>query len=597
MKKLLYILAAVLVLSLLNPAVLAAETDAVEGFATLSEAVENVEEGATLTLLRSVTEDVTVSQNLCIDLNGCSMEGTLTAAEGYTVTVKDSQTDDHDVDDGIYGKITAVSDNVVAAEGYLMINAEGVSFHKLTMQLTSVVVRPAETGLYYETKFIADKVVRENIDSYGVAMNAGAAPTEEKILADTEKKTHVSFDMETWTEKENTANSLLLKDILKPDNGYTINKRNAGISVYGAAYVRVGDTVCLGSAADYTLKEVVAETDIMWDGLDEDQKTDLLGMHETYQLVMRTWDIDNLEAAAQELYEKRALKILCIGNSFSLDSMWILEEIATAEGTDNTTLGILYHSGCSLAMHETYLLDNKKEYNYYKNENGAWPDSGGNGTATMLQGIADEDWDIVVLQQASSSSGRPATYNDDIQVIMDYVLENDKNPETVPQFAWNMTWAYPVEDDGIGEVTTNTTTAFDNYYGSDQMTMYNAICNAVESKIVPNSKFDYLMPVGTAIQNARSSYLGDPDLNRDYSHLSDLGRVIAGYTWYSILTGKQIDEVKVDAIPGALRYYKADRDAGDLVLTDDLKAIIVESVQNALKTPFAVTQSQYTTES
>ena len=199
-----------------------------------------------------------------------------------------------------------------------------------------------------------------------------------------------------------------------------------------------------------------------------------------------------------------------------------------------------------------------------------------------------------MLQQSSSSSGRPGTYNGDIQVIMDYVLENDKNPATVPQFAWNMTWAYPVEDDGVGEVTTNTTDSFKNYYNNDQMTMYEAITEAVRTKIVTNPDFEYLMPVGTAVQNARSSYLGDPDVNRDYSHLSDLGRVIAGYTWYSVLTGKQIDKINLDAVPADLRYFKADKNAGDLVLTDALKAIILESVQNAVEKRFAVTQSQHT---
>lgn len=301
-----------------------------------------------------------------------------------------------------------------------------------------------------------------------------------------------------------------------------------------------------------------------------------------------------MDAAAQEIYESRSLKILCIGNSFSLDSMWILEYIAEAEGMGDMTLGILYHSGCSLSMHETYLLGDLSEYNYYKNTGSGWTNSGGNTSSTMLNGIRDEDWDIVVMQQASSASGRKDTYNDDIQVIMDYVLENDKNPATVPQFAWNMTWAYPVEDDGIGEVTTNTTASFKNYYNNDQMTMYNAIADAVANIIAQNPNFKYIMPVGTAIQNARSSYLGDPDLNRDYSHLSDFGRTIAAYTWYCILTGNRLDEIAIDYVPGSLRKNSSDKGT-NLELTDDLKAIMIECINNALSAPYTMTQSQYTT--
>ncbi|MBR5502582.1 MAG: DUF4886 domain-containing protein, partial [Oscillospiraceae bacterium] len=157
----------------------------------------------------------------------------------------------------------------------------------------------------------------------------------------------------------------------------------------------------------------------------------------------------------------------------------------------NVVLGIAYNGGCSLSEHMDYITDDSASYTYYKNtNNGGWKTKSAQKLSFM---IADEDWDIVVMQQASSASGRPATYNDDIQIIMDYVLANDKNPETVPEFAWNMTWAYPVEDDaeGKGEVTINTTDAFKNYYNNDQMTMYKAIVDAVKSKILFNSYFEY----------------------------------------------------------------------------------------------------------
>ena len=582
-----------ILLVVLSVSVIAAQPEVVV-VGSLQDAVDTAQSGSVLTLTCDINESVTIDKNLTLDLNSYSIDGTVSAEDGITVQIKDSKTDDYNVSDDDYGTVTATAGNVRAAIGYLAITEEATSYHKIELATTGATLRASEAGMYYNCNFAGDEVVKRNISGYGVALNINNVPTAEDIAQDTNYKKHAEYSADSWiTGTVNDANGVLLKGILKEENGYLFNKRNTETAVYGVAYIRIGDNYTLGENANLTMKQAVEYADTTWKDLEEAQTNKLLEMYETFEVLLKTWKVDNLSAAAQELYEKRTLKILCIGNSFSLDSMWILEHIAEAEGMTDLTLGILYHSGCSLAMHESYLLENQMEYNYYKNVGNGWTNSGGNGTATMLRGIQDEDWDIIVMQQASSASGRPTTYNDDIQVIMDYVLENDKNPKTTPQFAWNMTWAYPVEDDGIGEVTINTTTSFQNYYNNDQMTMYNAIADAVLSKITPNPKFEYIMPVGTAIQNARSSYLGDPDLNRDYSHLSDLGRTIAAYTWYCILTNTTLDDVSIDFVPGTLRYASADKRT-DLVLTDELKAIIIESVNNALSTSYSMTQSNYT---
>ena len=90
---------------------------------------------------------------------------------------------------------------------------------------------------------------------------------------------------------------------------------------------------------------------------------------------------------------------------------------------------------------------------------------------------------------------------------------------------------------------------------------------------------------GTAIENALSSYLEETDLHRDYVHVSDLGRVISSYTWYCTLAGiDHLDEIKLDAIPK--QFLKSTQDkTQDRVITEAEKAIILESVNNALKNP------------
>src|SRR5690554_6809134 len=79
-------------------------------------------------------------------------------------------------------------------------------------------------------------------------------------------------------------------------------------------------------------------------------------------------------------------------------------------------------------------------------------------------------------------------------------------------------------------------------YQNNQMSMYNGIVDAMETVILPDEAFDFLIPAGTAIQNVRTSFIGDV-LTRDGYHLSiPLGRYIAGMTWVRIIAGS-IDDV------------------------------------------------------
>ena len=96
--------------------------------------------------------------------------------------------------------------------------------------------------------------------------------------------------------------------------------------------------------------------------------------------------------------------------------------------------------------------------------------------------------------------------------------------------------------------------------------------------IEPNENISFIIPAGTAIQNIRSSYMGDK-LTRDGYHLSvDRGRYTAGLTWFKTITEFDISNITY-------------RPVGVSEL--DLQAI-KESVNNAFQTPFEVTLSTFT---
>ena len=112
------------------------------------------------------------------------------------------------------------------------------------------------------------------------------------------------------------------------------------------------------------------------------------------------------------------------------------------------------------------------------------------------------------------------------------------------------------------------------------MTMYNAIVNTTQKLIVGNLNVEGYIPSGTAIQNLRTSYLGDT-LTRDGYHLStDIGRYTAALVWYRELWGADI--TNLTTVPQKIGN-----------ITQHLPAI-KEAVNNAIADPFEVTASTFT---
>lgn len=69
--------------------------------------------------------------------------------------------------------------------------------------------------------------------------------------------------------------------------------------------------------------------------------------------------------------------------------------------------------------------------------------------------------------------------------------------------------------------------------------------------------------------------------------------LIAAYVWYCTLTGvQQLEEIKLDTVPK--QFFKSIKSPVDWVLTEEEKALILETVNNTLKNPMQITPSQHT---
>src|SRR5690606_17205526 len=110
--------------------------------------------------------------------------------------------------------------------------------------------------------------------------------------------------------------------------------------------------------------------------------------------------------------------------------------------------------------------------------------------------MADENWTFVNFQQVSQNSGQYDTWQAILPDVYNYVAPRANNPEV--KFLLHQTWAY---------AQNSTHDGFANY-DKDQTKMYEAIVDAV-NKAKDLVDIDFVVPAGTAIQNVRTSVIGD----------------------------------------------------------------------------------------
>ncbi|MGM9803929.1 MAG: DUF4886 domain-containing protein [Muribaculaceae bacterium] len=215
------------------------------------------------------------------------------------------------------------------------------------------------------------------------------------------------------------------------------------------------------------------------------------------------------------------LRILGVGNSFTDDGMMYLPNLLAAAGIHNVVLGRLYIGGCTLERHCREYDADSHNYIYYKSVKNQW--STVLKTASLLDGVLDEPWDIIVVQQASGLSGLYSSYQPWLDKLMEILRFNCRNAGAT--IAWQQTWAY---------ATTSTHADFARY-SNNQLAMYQNIMSCNE-KLIESTPIDVLIPTGTTIQNLRAAMHDAKEFTRDGYHLNyKMGRYAAACAWFQSL--------------------------------------------------------------
>ena len=253
-------------------------------YPTLAEALAATPAGGKLQLLADTAEKVCVSAAVTLDLNGNSVSGKLTVAEGAALYVADSQTDDYSVADG-YGKLSATEGNVIPADGYIRLTeGDAISFHKIDVRLQAVSLRARAAGIYYTGSFRYDEAVAKQVASFGVTLS-------------TENTDPVADGSDDSCLYSRGQHSVLVQNILSKENAFEENRRNANTVIFARAYIKLADGSFLYSGSNASYLQQLTETvdTTLWNSLTETQKAAVGEMYKDFKALLDLWQLPNLK--------------------------------------------------------------------------------------------------------------------------------------------------------------------------------------------------------------------------------------------------------------------------------------------------------------
>ena len=278
------------------------------------------------------------------------------------------------------------------------------------------------------------------------------------------------------------------------------------------------------------------------------------------------------------------MKIIIIGNSHSNDTFWLLREAFADQMPDQELmLGILYYSGCPVSKHVKFTMENKYVYDYHSNKSGVWMTT----AANMDIGLCDQDWDIVVFQGGRGDT--EGKYNLQGRRALEQIVNDRVSPPY--KFMWQVTWPNPDDPTFFSpEYPVHPPAGYQEYlqatFDHDTFKQFTVMTQKATEYLVEDKTYEKVICLGAGIMYAHT-VLGLPQtaLWRDYTHLTDYGRLIAAYSFYTQFTGKKVSEINLNVIPAVLRQ-KRFRPEGDLIITEEMKRVIIAAANHALEDPW-----------
>ncbi len=299
---------------------------------------------------------------------------------------------------------------------------------------------------------------------------------------------------------------------------------------------------------------------------------------------------DIVTTTTQPTETAKQQNILIVGNSHSVDAFWLLYQAYMDQYPDtDLCVGILHYGGCSIDEHVQFATNKDEVIRYYRNDSGKWDIQYGVTTEYVLK---DQPWNIVLMQPAKEDLSDPDLNRDGRHQLAAIIDQYVTNPY---KLMWHISWPSPNDEtffspDYIRQPPKGYKDKLTRLYGFNPVNQFTLMLNQTKDHILTDPLYDQAVCSGAAVMHALLvQEFEQLDLWRDYTHLSDYGRLMVGYALVAQFTGQPIKQIGIDRITVGWRH-KQNKDQGPVILTDELKDGIIKATDYALATPWEMPQ-------
>lgn len=290
------------------------------------------------------------------------------------------------------------------------------------------------------------------------------------------------------------------------------------------------------------------------------------------------YNLEELSNRVEKLKDRHQLNVLVFGNSYSIRS--------TAQGDANILnlfksvgvdafVEVVGNGGGSFVSNYNKHLNNEKNgYRLEGDTKSGFTDKDST-PLTYVEALQLKKWDYIIFHQASALSGNIDSFSPFLQNLIDIAKLHCDNENV--KFGLMETWAYANNE---GTYPTNATTP--TY--TSQAEMFEAICNTYKAAKSIFDDISFIIPCGTALQNARGTKLGTEHDDfassaTDASHINQYGTLITSLVYFNKLYGER-KNVSLDIIHNDY----------STLLSDEDFALAIKCAKMAIKIPFKYTE-------
>lgn len=273
----------------------------------------------------------------------------------------------------------------------------------------------------------------------------------------------------------------------------------------------------------------------------------------------------------------KEINVLVFGNSYSYRS--------TAQGSGNILnlfkslnipvfLCVVGNPGATFESNYTKHINGEiNEYRWEGDINSGVSNKTTEGF-TYIDALKYKKWDYIIYHQASTLSGNISSFSPYLQELIDVAKIHCDNENV--KFGLMQTWAY-ANNPSTYPTSNSTEPVFDS-----QVAMYNAICETYRQALSQFDDISFIVPAGTALQNARNTDLGNSyddfaSSNTDASHINNYGTLITALVYFNKIYGNK-NNVSLSKVSNT---YSS-------LLTDDEFEIAKKCAKKAILHPFGV---------